>query len=90
MSNNKGLEDLFYSQAELLNFALHKCEVDVYEIIETEDNKYIYAVVKEINKSQLEKLDKCGFPFFCIDSYYSGIAGNLHAALWIQFRNTFD
>lgn len=79
---------LFYSQAEYLNFALHKNQIDVYEIIEpNNDKEYLYALVKEINRTQLEKLDKCGFQFFCIEPF---ILMDGHHALWIQFRNSFD
>lgn len=91
LSNNKN--DLFYSQAELLNFALHKFGVDVYEIIEPEDNEtkeYLYAIVHEIQRSQLEKLEQQGFTFGCINTYTYYGKDNNNDAIWIQFKNRFD
>ena len=84
--------DLFYSQAELLNFALHKYKVDVYEIVEPEDkeDKHIYAIVKEINKDTLENLKNCGFSFYCIDPYLMTKDKDSFSALWIQFYERFN
>ena len=87
MSKKNGLEDLFYSESEILNFALHKYEIDVYEIIEPEnDTTFLYAIIKEIDKTNLEKLDQCGFSFCSVDGW------NLNGrdCIWVQFRNKFD
>lgn len=79
--------DLFYSQAELLNFALHKLGVEVYEIVAPKKSKHLYAIINETNKRELDILDKCGFPFYCVNPHP---LNDGHSALWIQFRNTFD
>ena len=82
--------DLFYKPDEYLNFALHKLEIDVMEIIEPEkkSDQYIYALVKEIHRDNLKKLEEYGFKFFCIEPYYNYKTNN--DWLWIQFEIRTD
>jgi hypothetical protein len=74
---------LFFDPDELLNAKLHKLGIEVYELWTPEDNsiygdRYVYAIVKEINRHELEQIEKTGFKFYCISPYMNG-------KLWVQF-----